>query len=175
MKKILSIFTAFFIFACSSYPSTSTIQRLGGEEDILRKLSDPELRKDKIFVMANMTNIADFVVINVRVNGEVLQIKNSEILVFDLMEGENSILSFGEIFGDEVGSCKPYENYVFNTADFQDKDTHYFVIADRGCYADLHIEKEGFFYIKSNPDSKWRDNPWLINKDWATWSKYSSQ
>jgi hypothetical protein len=36
---------------------------------------------------------------------------------------------------------------------------HYFVLVDRGCYADLHSEKEGFFYIKSNPDSEWRDNP----------------
>ena len=172
MKKILPIFTALFILACSSYPTSSTLSRMGGEDEILRKLSDPELRKNKIFVMAN---IGDFIIVNIRVNEEVLQIKNSEILVFDLIEGENTILSFGEIFGDEVLSCRPYENYVFNTADFIDTDTHYFVLVDRGCYADLHIKKEGFFYIKNNPDSKWRDNPWLINKDWATWNKYSNQ
>ena len=168
MRKIVPILAAIFIFACSSYPTSSTLSRIGGEEEILRKLSDPELRKNKIFVMAN---IGDFIIVNIRVNEEVLQIKNSEILVFDLIEGENTILSFGEIFGDEVLSCRPYENYVFNTTDFIDTETHYFVLVDRGCYADLHIEKEGFFYIKNNPDSKWRDNPWLINKDWTTWDK----
>ena len=50
MKKILSIFAALFIFACSSI-NTSTIKELGGAEEIIQELSDPELRKGKVFVL----------------------------------------------------------------------------------------------------------------------------
>ena len=163
MKKILPIFAAMFIFACSSYPSTSTIKRLGGAEEIIQELSDPELRKGKVFVLAN---IEDFMTLNLRVNGEVLQISDSEVLSFDLIDGENTILSFGEIFGDEVLSCNQ-EEYIFNTNDYQEEATHYFVVQTRGsCYSDLHIEREGFFFIKSNPDSDWRNNPWILNFEW---------
>ena len=169
MKKILPIFVALFIFACSSYPTSSTLTRMGGAEEILKQLSDLESREGKIFVFANYN---EFMTMNIRVNGEVLQISGSEILAFDLIEGTNTILSFGEIFGDEVLSCKPYTEYSFDTNGSAEDETHFFVIEDmQRCYTDLHITKEGFFYIKNNPESKWFLNPWildrLLNKDWV--------
>ena len=114
-----------------------------------------------------LANIEDFMTLNLRVNGDVLQISDSEILSFDLIDGENTILSFGEIFGDEVLSCNQ-EEYTFNTNNYQEIDTHYFVVQTRGsCYSDLHIKREGFFFIKSSPDSDWRNSPWILNLEWV--------
>ena len=163
MKKIFSFLSIIFLFSCASVEST--LQQNGNAQEILDGLASKELRKGKIFVLSNIQDIG---LKNVRVNGEVVQMRDKEIQVFDLVEGKNSIYSFLEIFDDEVYNCNS-EQYFFNTNDFKGMETHYFMIVEIAgkefigrqvdCFKDLHIKEEAFFYLKDNTRS-------ILNKNW---------
>jgi len=166
MKKIFSIFSIIFLFSCASVEST--LQQNGNAQEILDGLASKELRKGKIFVLSNIQDIG---LKNVRVNDEVVQMRDKEIQAFDLVEGENSIYSFLEIFDDEVYNCN-VEQYFFNTNDFIDMETHYFMIIEIAgkefigrqvdCFKDVHIKEEAFFYFIDNPRSIFKKD-WILN------------
>ena len=125
-----------------------------------------ELRKGKVFVFSNKQDgLWQFV----RVNKTEKHMRDQEVQVFDLVDGENNVYAFGRIFGDEVNNCTGI-GYSFNTKDFPEYETHFFVIAEPAerefagryfnCYKEVHFTEEGFFYVKENPRSR-------VNLDWV--------
>lgn len=127
MKHIHLALLVFFLSSCATLD--------------IPELYDPELKKDKIFVLSNSK---EFGAINVRVNGEEREIKYREIQTFELNQGKNSIYSFDKVFGVEFGRCFD-EPYTFDAKIFEEQKTHYFIISGGNtCYSEFHVTEEGF-------------------------------
>ena len=171
MKYAYSIFISIFLFSCSTLEYglmiESDIEKEGNAQEILDQLNDPELKKGKVFVFSNKQDgLWQFV----RVNNEEKHMRDQEIQVFDLVDGENNVYAFGRIFGDEVNNCTG-KGYSFNTENFPEYETHFFIIAEPAerefigryfnCYKEVHLTEEGFIYIKDNPRSRWNQD-WLL-------------
>lgn len=172
MKHIHLIFTAFFLFSCSTLEYglmiESDIEREGNAEEILDQLNDSELRKGKVFVFSNTQDgLWQFV----RVNDTERHMRDQEIQVFNLVDGENNVYAFGRIFGDEVNNCTG-NGFTFNAEDLTENETHYFMIAQPAgrefagryfnCYKEVHLSEEAFFYLKDNPRSRLKSD-WILN------------
>ena len=173
MKYVYSLFITIFLFSCTTLEYglllESDIEKEGNGQIILDQLEDPELRKEKIFVFSNTQDgLWQFV----RVNNTERYMRDQEVQVFDLVDGENNVYAFGRIFGDEVNNCTG-KGYSFNTKDFPQYETHFFIIAEPAerefagryfdCYKELHFTEEGFFYIKENPRSRGNWD-WVLNR-----------
>ena len=127
MKNIHLVLLVIFLSSCATID--------------IPELYDPELKKNKIFVLSNSK---EFGAINVRVNGVEREIKFREIQTFELKQGENSIYSFDKAFGVEFGSCND-EPYTFDTKIFEEQKTHYFILSGGySCYGEFHVTEEGF-------------------------------
>ena len=103
MQYAYSIFISLFLFSCSTLEYglmiESDIEKDGNAQEILDQLNDLELKKGKVFVFSNKQDgLWQFV----RVNDEEKHMRDQEVQVFDLVDGENNIYAFGRIFGDEV-------------------------------------------------------------------------
>ncbi|MBR51624.1 MAG: hypothetical protein CMD58_03825 [Gammaproteobacteria bacterium] len=173
MKYIYSISIAFFLYSCTTLEYglllESDIEREGNGQMILDQLNDPQSRKGKVFVFSNTQDgLWQFV----RVNGTERYMRDQEVQVFDLVDGENNVYAFGRIFGDEVNNCTG-EGHSFNSKDFSEHETLFFMIAEPAerefagryfnCYKEVHLTEEGFFYFKDNPrSSRWRKD-WILN------------
>ena len=167
MKNILCYLLTFFLFSCETLDSIvdmrSTLERNDNAQQILDQLNDSELKKGKIFVLSWHR---EFLLAEIRVNEEVFSIKREEIQSFELKDGNNSLSTYLTAFGDEVGNCNK-EPYVFNTNDFEDDETHYFILMEGPgpiftCFRDVHVKEEAFHYKKENPRSRWKEG-WIIN------------
>ncbi|MDA9621213.1 hypothetical protein OAD25_01635 [Gammaproteobacteria bacterium] len=163
MKNILCYLLTFFLFSCEAVDWHTTLEQNDNAQQILDQLNDPELKKGKIFVLSRHKND---VAIKIRVNEEVFIIRREEIQSFELKEGNNSLFTYLVAFGDEVGNCNR-ESYVFNTKDFEDDETHYFILMEGPgpiftCFRDVHVKEEAFHYKKENPRSRWKEG-WIIN------------
>ena len=98
--------------------------------------------------------------------------RDQEVQVFDLVDGNNNIYAFGRIFGDEVLNCNG-DGYSFNAKDFIELETLFFMITEPAgrefggryfnCYKEVHLTEEAFFYIKDNPRSQIKME-WILNK-----------
>ena len=99
MKLFNSFIAIIFISSCAT---TNIDQR-----QVIPELSDPELKKGKIFVFSNQVDPRSM---NIRVNNEVRKIKHTQTQIFDLKEGQNSVFSFMSIAGNEQENCddQPY-------------------------------------------------------------------
>jgi hypothetical protein len=130
MKNILCFLLTIFLFSCATLDSIvdmrSTLERNDNAQQILDQLNDSELKKGKIFVLSWHR---EFLLAEIRVNEEVFSIKREEIQSFELKDGNNSLSTYLTAFGDEVGNCNK-EPYVFNTNDFEDDETHYFILIE---------------------------------------------
>lgn len=182
MRHFFSLTSIIFLVSCTAIDEQfliqSDIEKNGNAQEILDQLNDPELRKGKVFVFSN---IQDDLWRYVRVNGNEVLMRDQEVQVFDLVDGENDIYTFGRIFGDEVGNCSK-EPYSFNTMDFKELDTHYFMILEPAalefigrmvnCYKEAHLVEEAFFYYLENPRSRWNWD-WVLNK--SAWSPPSEK
>ena len=170
MKYIYSTLSIFLLFSCTTLEYglmlESDIEKEGNAQEILDQLNDPELRKGKVFVFSNKQDgLWQFV----RVNNTEKHMRDQEVQVFDLVDGENNVYAFGRIFGDEVNNCTG-KGFSFNTKDFPEYETHFFIIAEPAerefagryfnCYKEVHFTEEGFFYVKENPRSR-------VNLDWV--------
>ena len=167
MKNILCLLLTIFLFSCATLDSIvdmrSTLERNGNAQQILDQLNDSELKKGKIFALSWHR---EFLLTEIRVNEEVFSIKREEIQSFELKDGNNSLSTYLTAFGDEVGNCNK-EPYVFNTNDFEDDETHYFILIEAPkkmstCFSDVHVTEEAFHYKKENPRSRWKEG-WTIN------------
>ena len=167
MKNILCFLLTIFLFSCETLDSIvdmrSTLERNDNAQQILDQLNDSELKKGKIFVLSWHR---EFLLAEIRVNEEVFSIKREEIQSFELKDGNNSLSTYLTAFGDEVGNCNK-EPYVFNTNDFKDDETHYFILIEAPkkmstCFSDVHVTEEAFHYKKENPRSRWKEG-WIIN------------
>ena len=171
-KNISALLIALLLFSCSSIDEAfiieSDIDKNGNAEQILSLLDDAETRKGKIFIYSNTQDgLTHFV----RVNDDEIFMRDREVQVVDLLEGDNNIYTFNTIFGDEVGNCSQ-EAYTFNTKNFPDFQTHYFMIFQPAakeiagrmfiCYKEAHLIEEAFFYFLDYPKSRWNKN-WLLN------------
>ena len=172
MQYAYSIFISIFLFSCSTLEYglmiESDIEKYGNAQEILNQLNDLELKKGKVFVFSNKQDgLWQFV----RVNDEEKHMRDQEVQVFDLVDGENNIYAFGRIFGDEVNNCTG-KGYSFNTENFPEYETHFFMIAEPAerefigryfdCYKEVHLTEEAFFYIKQNPRSRFKFD-WILN------------
>ena len=170
LKYIYLIPVIFFLFSCTTIEYglmlESDIEKEGNGQQILDQLNDPELRKGKLFVFSNTQDgLSKFV----RVNDTERFMRDQEVQVFDLVDGDINIYAFGRIFGDEVLNCTG-DGFKFNTQDFSQYETHFFMIAQPAgrefagryfnCYKEVHLTEEGFFYIKDYPRSR-------VNLDWV--------
>ena len=98
--------------------------------------------------------------------------RDQEVQVFDLIDGENNIFAFLTAFGDEVYNCSG-EQFVFNTKDFPEYETFFFMVVETAesefagrklnCFKEFHLTEEGFFYIKDNPRSRYKSD-WFLNE-----------
>ena len=163
MKNILCYLLTFFLFSCEAVDWHTTLEQNDNAQQILDQLNDPELKKGKIFVLSWHR---EFLLAEIRVNEEVFSIKREEIQSFELKDGNNSLSTYLTAFGDEVGNCNK-EPYVFNTNDFEDDETHYFILIEAPkkmstCFSDVHVTEEAFHYKKENPRSRWKEG-WIIN------------
>ena len=173
MKCAYLIFISIFLFSCTTLEYglllESDIEKEGNGHIILNQLNDPELRKGKIFVFSNTQDgLWQFV----RVNNSERYMRDQEIQVFDLVNNKNNVYAFGRIFGDEVLNCTG-DGFAFNTKDFPEYETHFFVIAEPSarefagryfnCYKEIHLTEEAFFYIKDNPRSRFKSD-WVLNR-----------
>ena len=167
MKNILCLLLTFFLFSCKAIDGLvdmrSTLERNDNAQQILDQLNDSELKKGKIFVLSWHR---EHLLAQIRVNSEVIDIKREEIQSFELKEGNNSLYTHLVSFGTEVGNCNK-EPYVFNTNDFEDDETHYFILIEAPgpiftCFRDVHVTEEAFHYKKENPRSRWKEG-WTIN------------
>ena len=140
----------------------SDIEKEGNAQIILDQLNDSELRKGKVFVFSN---IRDGLWHFVRVNETERYMRDQEVQVFDLVEGENKIFAFLKALGDEVYNCSGDE-FAFSTEDFPEYETFFFMVVKSAesefagrklnCYKEFHLSEEGFFYIKDNPRSRYK-------------------
>ena len=150
MKSSFTIFILIILSSCA----TPTID----SRQIIPELFDPELKKGKIFVFSNHVDVRT---INIRVNGEVRKIKHTEIKIFDLKQGKNSVFSFMSIAGSEQENCDD-QPYTFNTEMFPEVETYYFVIQSvidkntilkRRCFKDFQVNEDFFIKQMENPRS----------------------
>ena len=172
MKYIPTVSILFILFSCSSMEYElglqSDIEKEGNAQIILDQLNDSELRKGKVFVFSN---IRDGLWHFVRVNETERYMRDQEVQVFDLVEGENKIFAFLTAFGDEVYNCSG-EEFEFTTKDFPEYETFFFMVVETAesefagrklnCFKEFHLSEEGFFYIKDNPRSRYKSD-WFLN------------
>ena len=149
--KIITFALSFFLISSCATPSID-------QREIIPELFDPELKKGKIFVFSNHVDIRT---INIRVNGEVRKIKHTEIKIFDLKQGKNSVFSFMSIAGSEQENCDDLP-YTFDTEMFPEIETYYFVIQsviDKNtilktrCFKDFQVNEDVFLRQMENPRS----------------------
>lgn len=163
MRNSLVLLFVFYLVSCA--PMYSTLELTGNEKQILQALNDQELRKGKIFVLSQTQN---GLLAWLDVNGEIIEIRDQELQMFELKKGENSIYTYLTLSRDGSGlrvyNCNK-EPYIFNAEAFPKDQTHYFVIVEniRHCYMDIHVKEEGFFYSREHPRSIWKLD-WRINK-----------
>jgi len=147
------LFKVFLLITLSSCATTSIDQR-----EIIPELFDPELKKGKIFVFSNHVDIRT---INIRVNGELREMKHTETQIFDLKQGQNSLSSFMVFGGNEQENCDD-QPYTFSTEIFPEVETYYFVIQsvfdkDRilkvRCFKDFQVNEDFFVKQIENPRS----------------------
>ncbi len=126
--------------------------------ETIPELFDSDLKKGKIFILSNQVDVRSM---NVRVNGEVRKIKHTEIKIFDLKQGKNSVFSFMSIAGSEQENCDD-QPYTFNTEMFPEVETYYFVIQSvidkdtilkRRCFKDFQVNEGIFMKQMQNPRS----------------------
>ena len=150
MKFFYSLLVVIFLSSCAT---TSIDQR-----EIIPELFDPELKKGKIFVFSNHVDIRT---INIRVNGELREMKHTETQIFDLKQGQNSLSSFMVFGGNEQENCDD-QPYTFSTEIFPEVETYYFVIQsvfdkDRilkvRCFKDFQVNEDFFVKQIENPRS----------------------
>ena len=150
MKLFNSFIAIIFISSCAT---TNIDQR-----QVIPELSDPELKKGKIFVFSNQV---DPHAMNIRVNDEVRKIKHTQTQIFDLEEGQNSVFSFMSIAGNEQENCDD-QPYTFDTKTFPEVETYYFLIQkgyDKNkilkilCFKDFEVSEEAFLRQIENPRS----------------------
>ena len=173
MKYVYPLFITIFLFSCTTLEYglliESDIEKEGNGQIILDQLEDPELRKEKIFVLSNTQDgLWQFV----RVNNTERYMRDQEVQVFDLVDGKNNIYAFGRVFGDEVMNCTG-DGYTFNAEDFTELDTLFFMVVKAAesefagrklnCYKEFHLSEEGFFHFKDNPRTRYKSD-WFLNK-----------
>ena len=173
MKHIYLLSITFFLFSCSTLEYglmiESDIEKEDNAQEILDQLNNSELKKRKVFVFSNTQDgLWQFV----RVNNTERYMRDQEVQVFDLSDGENNVYAFGRIFGDEVNNCTG-KGYSFNTEDFSEYETHFFMIAEPSerefagryfnCYKEVHLTEGGFFYVIDNPRSRFKSD-WVLNQ-----------
>ena len=150
MKLFNSFIAIIFISSCAT---TNIDQR-----QVIPELSDPELKKGKIFVFSNQVDPRSM---NIRVNNEVRKIKHTQTQIFDLKEGQNSVFSFMSIAGNEQENCDD-QPYTFDTKTFPEVETYYFLIQkgyDKNkilkilCFKDFEVSEETFLRQIENPRS----------------------
>ena len=150
MKLFNSFIAIIFISSCAT---TNIDQR-----QVIPELSDPELKKGKIFVFSNQVDPRSM---NIRVNNEVRKIKHTQTQIFDLEEGQNSVFSFKSIAGNEQQNCDD-QPYTFDTKTFPEVETYYFVIQqvfDKNkilkvrCFKDFQVNEDFFVKQIENPRS----------------------
>ena len=150
MKNIIAFLSLFLITSCAT---TSIDYR-----ETIPELFNSELKKGKIFVLSNQVDVRSM---NIRVNDEVRKIKHTEIQIFDLKQGKNSVFSFMSIAGSEQENCDD-QPYTFNTEMFPEVETYYFVIQSvidkdailkRRCFKDFQFSEEIFIKQMQNPRS----------------------
>ena len=150
MKLFNSFIAIIFISSCAT---TNIDQR-----QVIPELSDPELKKGKIFVFSNQVDPRSM---NIRVNNEVRKIKHTQTQIFDLKEGQNSVFSFMSIAGNEQENCDD-QPYTFDTKTFPEVETYYFLIQkgyDKNkilkilCFKDFEVSEEAFLRQIENPRS----------------------
>ena len=150
MKLFNSFIAIIFISSCAT---TNIDQR-----QVIPELSDPELKKGKIFVFSNQV---DPLPMNIRVNDEVRKIKHTQTQIFDLKEGQNSVFSFMSFLGNEQENCDD-QPYTFDTNMFPEVETYYFLIQkgyDKNkilkilCFKDFEVSEEVFLRQIENPRS----------------------
>tara|TARA_Y200000002_G_scaffold233735_1_gene193038 strand:+ start:624 stop:1133 length:510 start_codon:yes stop_codon:yes gene_type:complete len=150
MKLFNSFIAIIFISSCAT---TNIDQR-----QVIPELSDPDLKKGKIFVFSNQVDPRSM---NIRVNNEVRKIKHTQTQIFDLKEGQNSVFSFMSIAGNEQENCDD-QPYTFDTKTFPEVETYYFLIQkgyDKNkilkilCFKDFEVSEEAFLRQIENPRS----------------------
>ena len=150
MKLFNSFIAIIFISSCAT---TNIDQR-----QVIPELSDPDLKKGKIFVFSNQVDPRSM---NIRVNNEVRKIKHTQTQIFDLKEGQNSGFSFMSIAGNEQENCDD-QPYTFDTKTFPEVETYYFLIQkgyDKNkilkilCFKDFEVSEEAFLRQIENPRS----------------------
>ena len=150
MKNTITFLSLFLITSCAT---TSIDYR-----ETIPELFNSELKKGKIFVLSNQVDVRSM---NIRVNDEVRKIKHTEIQIFDLKQGKNSVFSFMSIAGSEQENCDD-QPYTFNTEMFPEVETYYFVIQSvidkdailkRRCFKDFQFSEEIFIKQMQNPRS----------------------
>ena len=128
------------------------------QRQVIPELSDPDLKKGKIFVFSNQVDPRSM---NIRVNNEVRKIKHTQTQIFDLKEGQNSVFSFMSIAGNEQENCDD-QPYTFDTKTFPEVETYYFLIQkgyDKNkilkilCFKDFEVSEEAFLRQIENPRS----------------------
>ena len=125
--------------------------------ETIPELFDSDLKKGKIFILSNQVDVRSM---NIRVNGEVRKIKHTEIKIFDLKQGKNSVFSFMSIAGSEQENCDDLP-YTFDTEMFPEIETYYFVIQKGfegtiftiACFKDFQVNEEVFLRQIENPRS----------------------
>tara|TARA_B100000482_G_scaffold143299_1_gene105878 strand:- start:274 stop:783 length:510 start_codon:yes stop_codon:yes gene_type:complete len=150
MKLFNSFIAIIFLSSCAI---TNIDQR-----QVIPELSDPELKKGKIFVFSNQVDPRSM---NIRVNNEVRKIKHTQTQIFELKEGQNSVFSFMSIAGNEQENCDD-QPYTFDTKTFPEVETYYFLIQkgyDKNkilkilCFKDFEVSEETFLRQIENPRS----------------------
>ena len=127
------------------------------QRKVIPELFDPELKKGKIFIFSNHVDIRT---INIRVNGEVREMKHTETQIFDLKQGKNSVFSFMIFAGNEQENCDD-QPYTFNTDMYPEIETYYFVIQkgfnggilNIACFKDFQVNEDFFLKQMENPRS----------------------
>ena len=173
MKYTYILSILILLFSCSSLEYElgiqSDIEKDGNVQIILDQLNDSELRKGKVFVLSN---IQDGLWHFVRVNETERYMRDQEVQVFDLVEGENKIFAFLKTLGDEVFYNCTGDEFAFSTKDFPEYETFFFMVVKSAesefagrklnCYKEFHLSEEGFFYFKDNPRSRYKSD-WFLN------------
>ena len=149
MKYFLIAFITTLIVSCTTTTSIDT-------KEVIPELFDSELKKGKIFVYSNHLDPRN---INIRVNDEVRKMKHTDTQIFDLQQGQNSVLSFMIFAGNEQENCDD-QAYTFNTDMFPEVETYYFVIQSvinkntilkSRCFKDFQVNEDFFVKQIENP------------------------
>ena len=152
MKYFLIAFITTLIVSCTTTTSIDT-------KEVIPELFDSKFKKGKIFVYSNHLDPRN---INIRVNDEVRKMKHTDTQIFDLQQGQNSVLSFMIFAGNEQENCDD-QAYTFNTDMFPEVETYYFVIQsviDKNkilktrCFKDFQVNEDVFLRQIENPRSR---------------------